>query len=400
MQLTAIKIHQEFNFKTMNVSCFPQRISLVVCVLMVSVSLSAQTLIDKNASVQTKALYSNLKKLTDKGVMFGHQDGDAYGVKWKAEPGRSDVKEVCGSYPAIHGWDLGNLGRANNIDGVDFVAMRQMIKANYDRGSINTISWHVDNPVSKKNAWDTTRAVKHILPGGSSHGYFVSQLDLVADFLANCTSGSVKVPIIFRPYHEHNGNWFWWGKGNCTEQEYIQLWKFTVDYLKNKKNLHHLIYAFSPDRSRMDLNNARASYLYAYPGDDYVDVIGLDDYMDVGVPRNKTADEQQADFVKVLKTVTSIAKEKNKVGAVTETGLEAVTRADWFTGVVLAPLKANPDIKLSYLMVWRNATEKHHYAPYPGHSSETDFKKFYSDPLTLFESDIQNMYTSGKPLVK
>jgi hypothetical protein len=37
-------------------------------------------------------------------VLFGHQDDVAYGVKWKAEKGRSDVKQVCGSYPELYGW--------------------------------------------------------------------------------------------------------------------------------------------------------------------------------------------------------------------------------------------------------------------------------------------------------
>lgn len=361
-----------------------------------------QTLIDKEATKRTRALYANLKKISQQNLLFGHQDDDAYGTKWKATPGKSDVKDVTGSYPAVHGWDLGKLGLWNsNLDTVDFEKMRGWIKDTYKRGGINTISWHLDNPVNKKTSWDTTSTVKHIIPGGSMHDTYKKELDALANFLNNCKSGSTKIPIIFRPFHEHNGNWFWWGKGNCTEQEYIQLWRFTIDYLKNEKELHHLIYAFSPDRSRIDLQNARASYLYGYPGDEYVDIIGLDNYMDVGIPWNKKPrEEQNADLIKILRTVSDLALEKNKVAALTETGQEGVTNPEWFTQVILKPLKSNPDIKLAYFMVWRNANIKHHYAPYPGHPAAQDFINFYNDPYTLFESNIKNMYKANKSLTK
>ena len=56
---------------------------------------------DPKASKKTKALYSNLARLAQKGILFGHQDDLAYGVGWKDRPGKSDVKDVVGSYPAV-----------------------------------------------------------------------------------------------------------------------------------------------------------------------------------------------------------------------------------------------------------------------------------------------------------
>jgi len=375
--------------------------TLLVIFLITVAPARSQTLIDKKATAETKALFSNLIKISEKGIMFGHQETEAYGIDWNAVPGKSDVKDVCGSFPAVHGWDIGREEQTKNVDGVEFVKIRQWIKETYDRGGISAISWHVDNPTSMGNAWDTTKTVRYILPGGKDHEKFVKRLDHVADFLASLKSGSTFIPVIFRPYHEHNGNWFWWGKGNCTEEEYISLWRFTVDYLKNKKNLHHLIYSFSPDRSRLNLDDPKASYLYGYPGDKYVDLLGYDNYMDVGIGWNKkTQQEQLADLVKGLRTVSDLAKEKKKAAALTETGQESLTNPNWFTQTILNPLKENPDIKLSFFMVWRNANTKHHYAPYPGHPSVDDFLVFYKDKFTLFESDIQNFYKSGKPLVK
>lgn len=78
---------------------------------------------DKGATKETVNLYNNLKKLADKGFMFGHQDDLAYGVEWKYKEGRSDILEVAGDYPAVYGWDLGGLERNNsdvNLDGVPF----------------------------------------------------------------------------------------------------------------------------------------------------------------------------------------------------------------------------------------------------------------------------------------
>ncbi|HEX5169513.1 MAG TPA: glycosyl hydrolase [Cyclobacteriaceae bacterium] len=358
-------------------------------------------LIDKKATQEAQALYSNLKRISTQGFLFGHQDTDAYGVGWRHQEARSDVKEVCGSYPAVHGWDVGkSLANPMNIDSVSFDKMLGWIKQTYLRGGVNTVSWHVDNPVTKKDAWDKTPAVKDILPGGKAHAELLRQLDLLAGFLGKCKSGSTYIPIIFRPWHEHNGDWFWWGKGNCTENEYVRLWRFTIEYLRDKKQLHHLIYAWSPDRSRTDLSNFRTSYLYAYPGDGYVDVLGLDNYMDVGARWNKrTLEEQQRDFAESLKGVSTIASEKAKLAAMTETGMEGISNAEWFSKAVLKPIKEN-DIKIAYLLVWRNANKTHHYAPYKGHSSEKDFIIFYNDKRTLFEDDVQNLYQSNKPLTR
>ena len=369
-------------------------IALILCIGL-SAAGFAQQLIDKEATKETVALYKNLFALSYKGVMFGHQDDESYGVDWWAQPGRSDVKDVTGSYAAVHGWDLGHieLGSPTDLDGVDFENTHKWIEEVYKRGGVNTISWHVDNPVSKKNAWDKTPAVKDILPGGAQHDYFVNQLSKVADFLEACKSNGALIPIIFRPWHEHNGDWFWWGKGNCTEDEYVQLWKFTVNYMRDTRKLHHLIYASSPDCSRMTSADSESSYLYAYPGDDFVDILGLDDYMDVG--ESKTAEEQQIkteNLAKVLELVSNIAAKKNKIAALTETGQESVVNPTWFTEVLLKAIKSKSTIRVSYAMVWRNANKKHHYASYKGHMSEADFKKFYDDPYSLFEVDLKDLY--------
>lgn len=351
-------------------------------------------LIDPLATTETKALYAFLKESSKSKIMFGHEDTDAYGIGWWADAQRSDVKDIVGDYPAVHGWDLGDIHLDRNLDSVSFADMHRWISDTHTRGGINTISWHLDNPINGNNSWDQAQVVDKILPGAAYHQNYLNHLDKIADFLANCKSGNTLIPIIFRPFHEHNGDWFWWGKGHCSEEDYIQLWRFTVDYLKNKKGLHHLIYAFSPDRSRMGSASSKEDYLYAYPGDDYVDLIGFDNYWDVGrVHNTKSEADQKQDFVKGLKLITRLAKEKNKVAALTETGSLGLQYDDWYSRFILDPIKTEKDsIEIAYFLVWRNFDREGACAPYLGHPAANDFNKFYQDDLTLFESDLQSIY--------
>src|ERR1044071_8847225 len=136
--------------------------------------------VDKNATKETVYLYKNLKKLVHKGFMFGHQDDLAYGVGWKYEAGRSDVKDVTGDYPAVYGWELGHLelDRPTDLDGVPFKFMQQFIKQGYERGGVITISWHLGNPLTGKSAWDPAEGtVASILKGGSKHELYKRWLD-------------------------------------------------------------------------------------------------------------------------------------------------------------------------------------------------------------------------------
>ena len=354
--------------------------------------LNAQTktnnpdLVDKKANSETKALYSNLKMLSKKGILFGHQDDLAYGIGWEAENGRSDVKEVCGSYPAVYGWDIAGLGTGKNIDGVDFDNMRNWIKDGFKRGGISTISWHTENPLTGGNAWDTTSAVRAIIPGGEKHDFYKKQLDLVADFFASLKSDKTNIPIIFRPFHEHSGAWFWWGKTHCTPEEFIKLWKFTVEYLRDVKGLHHILYAFSTD-----VFKTKEDYLHFYPGDDYVDILAYDDYQGV------RSAESSKELVKRLEIINKLAKEKNKIAALSETGLESIPLENWWTEILLKSFKElAADNHFAWVLVWRNANTKHHYAPYTGHSSAEDFIKFEKDSYTFFEKDLPNVYKLPK----
>ncbi|MFB9863504.1 glycoside hydrolase family 26 protein [Rufibacter immobilis] len=358
----------------------------LACFLFLSVALTSygQALpINKKATPETKNLYANLQRLAKKGIMFGHQDDLAYGIGWKYEPGRSDVKDVVGEYPAVAGWDLGHLeiGKPANLDGVPFEQMRSFVQEIYAKGGLNTFSWHLNNPLDpSKTSWDTMDStIQHLFKDPKALKRYESWLDGLATFMKSLKGPKGElIPVVFRPLHEHTGSWFWWGRNHCSPQEYKQMWRFTVDYLRKKK-ANNLLFAYSTDRF-----TSREDYLERYPGDDYVDIVGFDIYHRLPQDTTQTAQATQT-FIKetrqMVETLRQIGQEKNKVWTLSETGLETLPLADWWTNV-LTPIVQ--DAGLSYVMVWRNGRPDHYYAPYPGQKSVPDFKIFHRNPKVFF----------------
>ncbi len=347
---------------------------------------AATELTDPQATAETQALYRNLRKLALDGVLFAHQDTLAYGVGWKADANSfdSDIHRVCGKFPAVFGWDLGHIGTPANIDGVPFENMKIWIARGYAKGGISTISWHARIPGTTESAWTQKKIVAGLLPGGDQHEAYLAKLDEVAAFLADLKGPQGEpVPVIFRPFHEHNGSWFWWGAKWCTPDEYKQIWRFTMDYLRKTKGLHNLITAYSPDRF-----SGRDEYLERYPGDDVIDIIGHDNYGDLRSANTKDRIRQ------ALETVVALAQEHNKIAALTETGVSQNTaNAKWWTDILLDALKSSPETKkIAWILVWRNEGRRQNYAPFPDAPTVENFKTFEADPLTLFMEDLPPMY--------
>ncbi len=351
---------------------------------------------DPNATKETKALYTVLLENSGKGILFGQQDATMYGINWSGEADRSDVKSVTGSHPAVYGWDLENIVKSMLADkNAEAVArLRSLIRGAYDRGGINTLSWHAPNFVTGKNFYDTTSCVPSILPNGAKHNEYKRSLSMVSEFLKSLKGSDGKIiPVIFRPFHEHTGNWFWWGRPHCSVAEYVSLWRFTVSFLRDSANVHNALYAYSPDRTGADMS----LYMERYPGDNYVDILGSDNYWEL---KDMTDTVSTGLAVRGLKQICTYARSKNKIAALTETGLEKVTDSTWFTSL-LNRIKGEPGAEyISYIMVWRNANTGHFYAPYPGHASVPDFLKFYNDPLMLFGKDMKKFYGTKEKNIK
>ena len=289
---------------------------------------------------QTQNLYKNLKKQAKRGYMFGQHDASLYGIGWKGDTDRSDVKSIVGDYPAVISFDIGRLelGNTHSLDSISFDVMRKEIINHYERGGVISISWHVDNPLTGGDSWDITsnRAVASVLTGGENAEKFQLWLGRVADFINSLqTEQGEKIPIIFRPWHEHTGSWFWWGQNLCSTDEYKALWRLTEKVFKNK-GVSNALLAYSPGGDAID-------YMERYPGDDVIDLLGFDTYQ-----FNEDATEYIALFQKNLKFLKHYCKKNNKIYAVTETGFEKVPNAKWWTEVLN---KAIGSFKPSYVLV-------------------------------------------------
>lgn len=362
-------------------------------------------LADENATEATKLLYMNLQDLQGKGLMFGHQATLEYGYTWTQadlapDELRSDVKDVTGSFPSVYGFAVNSVVNLSwDEERREAARQRQFSwdKGIAERGGVITYEWHMPHPDGGRSFYDTTAVVHRIIPGGDLHDVLKTNLDQAAEYFKMLEAENI--PILFRPWHEHNGDWFWWCKGSTSEQDFIALWRFTVDYLKNEKGVHNLIYAYSPDRSRINIDDFETGYLWGYPGDEYVDLIGLDNYWDLGHPANPTPPHiQLLNLRRSLEYTVMIADKKGKIAALTETGLEALPNSSWWTDIMLSSILHNDTTKrISYFLVWRNANRArenrdHFYAPYPGQLSAENFIEFKNHPFVLFEDELPNLY--------
>lgn len=347
------------------------------------------TLADPQATAETKALYANLWLIQQTGFLFGHQDDLWYGRKWYNEPGRSDTKDVCGDYPAVFSVDLAAVMDERHDNPENTIRRRVIIEA-YNRGEVVTACVHLNNPLTGGDAWDNSnkQVVQEILKEGSAtHLKYKGWLDRLAAFASNLKGSDGKlIPILFRPYHEHTQGWSWWGSSCTTQAEFIALWRFTVTYLRDVKGVHNLIYALSP---QLDTVQSRDQLLFRWPGNDYVDFLGMDAYHGLN-PVTLTTN---------LHTLAALSKELKKPCGVTETGVEGIQRngvpeANYWTQQILQPFTGQ---KVSMVVMWRNKYDpsesgSHFFSVFKGHASEASFLQLYNSPLSYFSADLPNMY--------
>jgi len=365
----------------------------LIFILFLSSKVSGQSrliLSDAKASQETKNLYAGLVGLSTRGILFGHHDDLAYGVGWRGDKGRSDIKSVTGTFPALYGWDLSGLEKNSekDINGIPFSDQKNWIKEVYERGGINTFCWHLQNPVNQKSAWDTSiRTVKEILPGGKFHESYREYLNRIATYISQLKGDrGESIPILFRPFHELTGTWFWWCRNTCSAEEFKGLWRFTIDYLRNTKGLHNLILVYSV----ADFKN-KNDLLSRYPGDDYVDIIGFDAYCRNNVEQFISELDHQ------LGLTVQFCKERGKIPAIPETGYQGIPQADWWTKVLLPIISRYP---ISYVMLWRNGGPDHFFAPYPGQLSAADFLQFSKSDRMIFQDGLNHQLLYSTPAGK
>jgi len=358
-------------------------------------------LADHNATRSTRSLFAYLDQLQGKEIIFGHQHATTEGIAITAHDGsQSEVKNSVGDLPGMFGWDTLSL-EGKEKPGVYGGTAEQsrdelvrVMKSAYEQGGVLALSSHMPNFVTGGDFYDTKgNVISHILPSGDKHAEYNAFLDKIADFALHLKDDrGEEIPVIFRPFHEQNGGWFWWGAPYRTNEQYIEIYRYTVEYLRDVKGVHNFLYAFSPN---VPFNDSRETYLATYPGDDYVDILGLDAYYD----GNTSA--WYDNVVKDARLVVQLAEEKGKVPALTEFGYSNVkptgTKDLQFYTRLLSALKNDPEAsKLTYMLTWANFGTDSIFVPYRNapnglgdHELLPDFTDFYADPYTAFDREVQ-----------
>jgi len=355
--------------------------SLFIALLSV---LSAYTCVAQNSHLndEANALIERIKhQTTDRKVMFGVANGvsrsynnlDAGG----GIPG--DCRQITGKDPMFIENDF-LFKRDKDFWQREIANTREAQK----RGAVIGYCWHLGGYAGgtfRNDDKDKDLVKKIISPKDSPEkNWYLSMLDTVVTPVFM----DLGFPVIYRPFHEMNGNWFWWGRDNICPEQYVELYRLTVDRLRGN-GLRNVIFCWSPD--------TRLPEEY-YPGDDYVDIVGLDVYEPGCSPYHGTAAYGEA-----LRALENFSQKHNKIACISETGLreyEGVMRypeeiPTFWTEKVFAPILAKDNIyNISYVMSWYNANWEHDnrsslYLPFKG------IEKVYGDKGKAAIKDLKKL---------
>ena len=223
-----------------------------------TVTANAATPADPNASPTTRTVLNYLSSLPGKAdhKLISGQWGN---VDWQPQA----IYAATGQWVGLLGgtyYDPSGLRQNASSVNPSFIN-------HWNKGGLVQIDNHFLNPQTGGNSWDTNINFTNLItPGTATYNNFMNQLDIVAAGLQELENAGVVV--LFRPFHEMTGGWFWWSKGGT--DGYKKLWIQTFNYLTYTKGLHNLLWVYS--------TYAAGPQLGFYPGAQYVDIVGADIY--------------------------------------------------------------------------------------------------------------------------
>ena len=374
----------------------------------------ARSSADPDATENTKELLRTLYDLSQsRTLMFGQQNAGHIGISMDRFDGTdSDVKRIAGVHPAVVGIDALTLTGYEGTFEQAVLVTKQLHRENV----IVTLSMHAPNFAvcdDDFSGYSPNRTepliVAEIMPGGSLNAKFLRYLDRIAEYAAAVTDDQGEcIPVIFRPFHENNGSWFWWGGDHCTSYEYKELFRYCILYLQKEKGIHNFLYAYSPNGPFAD----EAEYLSRYPGDDFADIIGFDMYHD----RPMASDTWMETLTNTCRQVCAIARDRHKVAAVTEAGIRMLDslggpieyeglspinnpRPNWFKECIDAIFSDPLSSEITYFLVWSNFSKNQFWTPYiidetHGHEMINEFTEFLNDSRVVLAGEHEFIFGS------
>lgn len=213
---------------------------------------------NENAIENAKTVYEYLKEAYGTVCLTGQMEST-----WMGSPDYevNYLKEHTGKLPAIRGFDF-----IHN----DFEGVTKRAKEWWELGGIPTICWHTGADFS--SAYDESKADninwdEAFLPGTETYNALLAGMDRAVPYLQELEDAGV--PVLWRPFHELDGGWFWWSKGGSAN--FVKLWQLMYSRYTDYWGLDNLIWVFGYS------SNAGNKAAW-YPGDSYVDLIGADSY--------------------------------------------------------------------------------------------------------------------------
>jgi mannan endo-1,4-beta-mannosidase len=226
-----------------------------------------------NATQGARDLLERLYDVSGKQILSGQHNQSVHGSDWTEK-----ITGIAGATPVVWGQELG-FSAPGTLDGIDFrqANVEEAIRR-HKRGAIITLTWHAvgpdeDEPVVFQGGiirdLDPASFDELLTPGTEIHTRWLGQVDVIAGLLKQLQDADV--PVLWRPYHEMNGGWFWWG---AEPTRYERLWRQLFDRLVNHHGLRNLIWVWSPG---CDEEGETPIPPY-FPGGDVVDALGQDTY--------------------------------------------------------------------------------------------------------------------------
>ncbi|MGK7394231.1 MAG: glycosyl hydrolase [Candidatus Cyclobacteriaceae bacterium M3_2C_046] len=231
--------------------------------------------VNPDATSQAITLLDYIYGISGQGIISGQHNYNDSLTKYSER-----VEALAGEKPALWGADFIWLSGPDNRQAVVDEAIRQ-----YSNGTIITLMWHVARPMDEERPQSWKSSVQGELtgaewkelttPGTALYEKWQAQADEIASYLLQLKDAGV--PVLWRPYHEMNGIWFWWGdkKG---DDGYVKLWRMMFDRYVNHHKLNNLIWVWNANAPRDRENDEAYAYADYFPGLEYVDVLAADVY--------------------------------------------------------------------------------------------------------------------------
>jgi mannan endo-1,4-beta-mannosidase len=238
--------------------------------------------VNPNITPQAKAMYQFLLQNFGKTTFGGQFQHDA---RWYTDTNSEiqHIYNITGKFPALYGNDLIEYSPSRVQFGSSSNATQDILKWHTEKGGMITLTWHWNAPTDLINSGDqlwwkgfyteaTTFDIATTMNNPESERYNLVLRDIDAIAVQLKIYQEAGIPILWRPLHEAEGAWFWWGaKG---PEACVKLWHLLYDRITNYHGINNLLWVWTTT----DSPNA----LQWYPGDEYVDILGVDVYLNDG----------------------------------------------------------------------------------------------------------------------